>query len=41
MTTETKIINNKLGWLRLGEMLGNVSLACKVIGEITPSRTAS
>jgi transposase InsO family protein len=32
MTTEQKIIKNKLGLLRLAEMLGNVSQACKVIG---------
>jgi hypothetical protein len=38
MTTEQKIIKNKLGLLRLAEMLGNVSQACKVIGY---SRTAS
>ena len=31
MTTEQKIIKNKLGLLRLAEMLGNVSQACKVI----------
>jgi transposase InsO family protein len=32
MTAEQKIIKNKLGLLRLAEMLGNVSQACKVIG---------
>jgi transposase InsO family protein len=32
MTTEQKIIKNKLGLLRLAEMLGNVSQACKMIG---------
>ena len=32
MTTEPKIIRNKLGLLRLAERLGNVSQACKVIG---------
>ena len=32
MTTEQIIIKNKLGLLRLAEMLGNVSQACKVIG---------
>ncbi len=31
MTTEQKIIKNKLGLLRLAEMLGNVYQACKVI----------
>jgi hypothetical protein len=29
MTTEQKIIKNKLGLLRLAEMLGNVSQACR------------
>ena len=32
MTTEQKIIKNKLGLLRLAEMLGNVSQTCTVIG---------
>jgi transposase InsO family protein len=32
MTTEEKIIKNKLGLLRLAEQLGNVSRACKVMG---------
>jgi hypothetical protein len=32
MTAEQKIIKNKVGLLRLAEMLGNVSQACKVIG---------
>lgn len=32
MTSEQKIIKNKLGVLRLAEMLGNVSRACKVMG---------
>jgi len=41
MTTEPKIIKNKLGMLRLAEMLRNVSLAYKVIGEITPSQKPS
>ena len=32
MTTEDKIIKNKLGLLKLAEHLGNVSQACKVFG---------
>lgn len=32
MTTEEKIIKNKLGLLRLAEELGNVSQACKMMG---------
>lgn len=32
MTTESKLIKNKLGLLKLSEMLGNVSQACKVMG---------
>ncbi len=32
MTTEQKIIKNKLGVLKLAEMLGNVSQACRVMG---------
>lgn len=32
MTTNDKIIKNKLGLLNLAEMLGNVSQACKVMG---------
>lgn len=32
MTTEQKIIKNKLGLLKLAKMLGNVSQACKVMG---------
>lgn len=32
MKIEDKIIKNKLGVLKLGEMLGNVSQACKVMG---------
>lgn len=32
MKIEEKIIKNKLGVLKLGEMLGNVSQACKVMG---------
>lgn len=32
MTTEDKVIKNKLGLLNLAEMLGNVSQACKVMG---------
>ncbi len=32
MTNEQKIIKNKLGLLKLAEMLGNVSEACKVMG---------
>lgn len=32
MTTEHKIIKNKLGLLNLAEQLGNVSQACKIFG---------
>lgn len=32
MTTDEKIIKNKLGLLKLGEELGNVSQACKIMG---------
>jgi transposase InsO family protein len=32
MTTEQKVIKNKLGLLKLAERLGNVSEACKVMG---------
>lgn len=32
MTTEEKIIKNKLGLLRLAEQLGNVSQACEMMG---------
>src|SRR5919108_5267185 len=32
MTTDEKIIKNKLGLLRLAEELGNVSRACKIMG---------
>jgi len=32
MSTEQKIIKNKIGLLRLAEELGNVSRACKVMG---------
>ena len=32
MNTQQKIINNKLGLLKLAETLGNVSEACKVLG---------
>ena len=32
MTTEEKIIKNKLGVLRLAEQLGNVSQACRIMG---------
>ena len=32
MTTEQKIIKNKVGLLKLAETLGNVSQACKVMG---------
>ncbi len=32
MTTEQKIIKNKLGLLKLAETLGSVSRACKVMG---------
>ena len=32
MSTEEKIIKNKVGLLKLSEMLGSVSEACKVMG---------
>jgi len=32
MTTDEKIIKNKLGLLRLAEQLGNVSQACRIMG---------
>ena len=32
MTTEEKIIKNKLGVLRLAEELGNVSQVCRIMG---------
>ena len=32
MTTEQKIIRNKVGLLKLSQELGNVSRACKVFG---------
>ena len=32
MTTDQKIIKNKLGMLKLAEKLGNVSQACKIFG---------
>jgi hypothetical protein len=32
MTTEQKIIKNKVGLLSLAQELGNVSRACKVFG---------
>ncbi len=32
MNTETKLIKNKLGLLKLAEELGNVSQACKYLG---------
>ena len=33
MNTETKLIKNKLGLLKLAEELGNVSQACKYLGH--------
>jgi hypothetical protein len=32
LTTEEKVIKNKLGLIKLAKTLGNVSQACKVIG---------
>ena len=32
MTTDQKIIKNKVGLLKLAQQLGNVSQACKVMG---------
>ena len=32
MNTDQKIIKNKVGLLNLGEMLGSVSQACKMMG---------
>lgn len=34
MSTEEKIIRNKVGLLKLSEMLGSVSEACKVMGVL-------
>jgi hypothetical protein len=33
MTTEQKIIENKVGLLELARQLGNVSRACKILGS--------
>jgi len=33
MTTERKVIRAKIGLLELGKQLGNVSQACKIMGE--------
>ena len=32
MNTEQKVINNKVGLLKLSETLGSVSKACRVMG---------
>ncbi len=32
MKTETKLVKSKLGLIKLGQKLGNVSEACKVMG---------
>ncbi|MDD3677634.1 MAG: helix-turn-helix domain-containing protein, partial [Dehalococcoidales bacterium] len=32
VTTEEKIIKNKLGLIKLSQTLGNVSQACKIMG---------
>jgi hypothetical protein len=32
MTTDQKIIKNRLGMLELAKQLGNVSQACKILG---------
>ncbi len=32
MTTDQKIIKNKVGLLKLAQQLGNVSQACKIMG---------
>jgi hypothetical protein len=37
MTTQQKIIKNKLGVLELAQHLGNVSKACKVMWYSDPS----
>jgi len=36
MTMEQKVIKNKLGVLKLAQMLGNVSEACRVMGRAGP-----
>lgn len=37
MSTQEKIIKNKLGLLKLAQQLGNVSQACKIMGYSTDS----
>ena len=41
MGTDEKIIKNKVGLLKLSEMLGSVSEACKVIGYSQDSTNES
>jgi hypothetical protein len=41
MTTQAKIIKNKMGILELAQHLGNVSQACKVMGYSRDSFTGS
>ena len=36
MSTHPQIIKHKVGLLHLAEELGNVSQACKVMGEVDP-----
>jgi hypothetical protein len=36
MSTEQKIIKNKIGLLRLAEELGNASRACRLGGRLAP-----
>jgi hypothetical protein len=38
MSTDQKIIKNKLGMLKLAEMLGSVSQACKMMGYVTQTK---
>ena len=37
MTTEQKIIKNKVGLLELAKQLGNISRACKILGYFRDS----
>ena len=41
MTTDQKIIKNRLGLLELARQLGNVSQACKILGDDGQQHTAS
>ena len=41
MTTEEKIIKNKLGLLRLAEELGNMRQACQIMGYSRDGQVSS